>query len=197
MAETPWRDISVGPPPADAVADGPDADAEQVARAILLDALAGRARSRAELAERLARRKVPTDLAERILDRFTEVGLIDDAAFARLWIEQRVASRGLARRALAVELRRKGVDDEIVREALAERDNEGERAVAVDLVRRKLRSMSRLERDARVRRLVGMLGRKGYSPGVAHSVVREVLAEQAEGGDAGADPFETDPPPVD
>ena len=197
MTETPWRDISVGPPPADTVAEGPEADPEQVARAILLDALTGRARSRAELAERLARKKVPPPLAERLLDRFTEVGLIDDAAFARLWIEQRVASRGLAGRALAVELRRKGVDDEIVREALAERDTEGERGVAVELVRRKLRSMSRLDRDARVRRLVGMLGRKGYSPGLAYSVVRQVLAEDAEEGTTGTDPFEAGPPPVD
>jgi regulatory protein len=179
-AETPWRDVSVGAPPADPAVQGPDADPEKVARTILLDALSGRARSRSELAERLARRRVPPEVAEPLLERFTEVGLIDDAAFARLWIEQRTASRGLAGRALAHELRRKGVDDEIVREALDERDPEGERAVAVELVRRKARSLGRLDRPTQVRRLVGMLGRKGYSPGVAYGVVTEVLGELPE-----------------
>ena len=132
---------------------GPEADPESVARKILLDQLTGRARTRKELADKLASRNVPDDIATRLLDRFTEVGLIDDAAFARLWVQQRQEGRGLARRALAQELRRKGVDDEVAREALDER--------AAD--------------EPDVRRLVGMLARKGHNPGVAYRVVREEL----------------------
>lgn len=157
---------------------GPDADPESVARKILLDQLTGRARTRAELATKLAQRDVPGDIAEGLLDRFTEVGLIDDAAFARLWIEQRQEGRGLARRALAQELRRKGVDDETVRDALEERaedDPDAELEAARMLVRRKLRSVQGLDHDKAVRRLVGMLARKGHSSGVAFRVVREEL----------------------
>ena len=88
-------------PPVDGEAEGPDADAESVARTILLDQLTGRARSRRELADKLAQNNVPEELATSLLDRFEEVGLVDDAAFARAWVEGRHASRGLATRALA------------------------------------------------------------------------------------------------
>ena len=108
------------PPPQDPVAAGPDADPEQVARTILLDQLTGRARSRKELSDKLRSKDVPEDLATRLLDRFEEVGLVDDEAFARSWVAGRQAAKGLARRALAQELRRKGVDDEVAREVLDE-----------------------------------------------------------------------------
>lgn len=154
---------------------GPEADQEAVARKILLDQLTGRARSRSELATTLARKGVPAEVATRLLDRFADVGLVDDEAFARSWVESRQAGKGLARRALAQELRRKGVDDEVAREVLDEVDPEDEVETARTLVRRKLRSVARLERDAAVRRLAGMLARKGYPPGVAFRVVREEL----------------------
>jgi regulatory protein len=158
------------------VALGPDADTEAVARKILLDQLTGQARTRKELADKLAAKGVPDEVASRLLDRFTEVGLIDDEAFARAWIASRQPGKGLARRALAHELRRKGIDDEIAREALDEIDPEDELEVARVLVRRKLRSVASLDEVKATRRLVGMLARKGHSPGVAYRVVREELA---------------------
>ena len=154
---------------------GPEADPESVARKILLDQLTGRARSRADLEKKLAQRHVPADVATRLLDRFEEVGLVDDAAFAREWVAQRQEGRGLARRALAQELRRKGIDDEVAREALGDVDEGNEVEAARMLVRRKLRSVRGLESDKAVRRLVGMLARKGHSSGVAYRVVREEL----------------------
>lgn len=169
------RDREVLPP--DPVQEGPQADPEAVARRILLDALTGRARSRRELAERLAKKGVPDELAARLLDRFTEVGLVDDAAFARSWIASRGAAggRGLAGRALAQELRRKGVDDEVARAALDEVDPAEEEAAARALVRRRLRSMRGLDRTVAARRLAGMLARKGYPSGLAYAVVRDEL----------------------
>jgi regulatory protein len=163
-------------PPADPVSQGPDAHPESVARAILLDQLAGRARSRSELADKLRSKGVPDDVAARLLDRFEEVGLVDDEAFARAWVESRQAGKGLARRALAQELRRKGVDDEVAREVLDEVDPDDEVEAARLLVRRKLRSVARLDEQVAVRRLAGMLARKGYPAGVAFRVVREELA---------------------
>jgi len=154
---------------------GPEADPESVARKILLDQLTTRQRTRAELATKLAQRNVPAELAARLLDRFEEVGLIDDRAFARDWIEQRQRGRGLAKRALAVELRNKGVPDDIAQEALLEIAAEDEEEVARALVAAKLRSVRNLEKGRATRRLVGMLARKGHSPGLAYRVVAEML----------------------
>ncbi|MFW6775156.1 regulatory protein RecX [Nocardioides sp. CPCC 205120] len=172
------RALLDAPPPPDPVAEGPDADVEQVARTILLDQLTGRARSRKELADKLAARDVPADVASRLLDRFEEVGLVDDAAFARTWVDGRRSAKGLARRALAQELRRKGVDDEVAREALDEIEPDDETATARALVRKRLRSLSGVEAPVATRRLVGMLARKGYSPGTAYAVVSDELRRQ-------------------
>jgi regulatory protein len=153
----------------------PPADAEAVARKILLDQLSARARSRKELADRLASKNVPGELATALLDRFEEVGLVDDAAFARAWISDRQANRGLAPRALAQELRRKGVADEVVRDALDEVEPSTEEDAARRLVRKKLRTLSRVDDTTATRRLVGMLARKGYGSGLAYAVVRDEL----------------------
>ena len=162
--------------PVDPVSAGPAEDQEAVARKILLDQLTGQARTRSELAGKLAKKGVPDDIAARLLDRFEEVGLVDDDAFARSWVQSRQPGKGLARRALAQELRRKGVDDEVARAALDEVDPDDEVEAARTLVRRKLRTVARLDRDVAVRRLTGMLARKGYPAGVCFRVVREELA---------------------
>jgi len=164
-----------GDPAPEDLSEDPPADPESVARTILLDQLTGRARTRQELAEKLRSRRVPDEIATRLLDRFTEVGLIDDAAFARQWVESRQSTRGLARRALSDELRRKGVDSDVARDALDELDPAAEEAAARALVRKKLRSMRRLDRATATRRLAGMLARKGYPAGLAFAVVRDEL----------------------
>lgn len=173
------RERTSAPPP-DKVAQGPDADPEAVARKILLAALTGQARSRKELADKLAKKDVPSELAERLLDRFTEVGLIDDEAFARAWIESRQPGKGLATRALAHELRRKGIDNEVARDALAEIDPDDEAAAARVLVSRKLRSVRGLDQQKATRRLVGMLARKGYGAGMAFAIVKDELRRDGE-----------------
>ena len=162
--------------PEDPVAAGPPADPEAVARKILLDQLTGQARSRHELSERLTKKNVPDDVATRLLDRFEEVGLVDDDAFARAWVASRQPGKGLARRALAQELRRKGIDDEVAREALDEIDPADEEAAARVLVRKKLRTLARVDDTVATRRLVGLLARKGYPSGLSFTVVREELA---------------------
>jgi regulatory protein len=175
-ASTPTPAGPPVPPPPDPVADGPEADHEAVARKILLDQLTGQARSRKELGDKLASRNVPDEIAIALLDRFEEVGLVDDEAFARSWIASRQPGKGLARRALAQELRRKGIDDEVARDALDEVDPADEEAAARALVRKKLRTLSRVDDTTATRRLVGMLARKGYSSGLAFAVVRDELA---------------------
>ena len=172
-------------------------DPESVARAICLRALTGTPKTRKQLADLLARRGVPEDAAGAVLDRFTEVGLIDDAAFARAWVGSRQAGRGLARRALRAELHAKGVDAEVAADAVALVDDEDERAAARELVRRRLAGMSRLDRATATRRLLGMLARKGYGGGLAVAVVREALdARAADHGDGDGSPGAEDVPGV-
>jgi regulatory protein len=171
--------------------DDPPGDPETVARAICLRLLTDRARTRAELAAVLRRRGVPDAVADRVLGRFSEVGLIDDATFAEQWVRSRHASRGLARRALAVELHRKGVDRDVAEEALAGVDTESERRRARELIDRRLRTLALggpEERARAGRRLLGMLARKGYPASVATEVVRAALAER------GAEEDELGPP---
>ncbi|MGY1858112.1 regulatory protein RecX [Modestobacter sp. SYSU DS0290] len=155
--------------------DGEHADPAQAARAICLRALTGASKTRKQLADLLAKREIPDEVAAAVLDRFTEVGLIDDAAFAAAWVSSRQSGRGLARRALAAELRAKGVDGEVAAAAVAEVDPQDEWDAARRLVERKLPSMRRLDRVTAERRLVGMLARKGYGGGLAGYVVREAL----------------------
>nr|WP_101254967.1 recombination regulator RecX [Streptomyces barkulensis] len=159
----------------------PPADPEERARAICLRLLTGTPRTRGQLAEALRKREIPEDVAESVLSRLEDVGLIDDAAFADAWVESRHHGRGLARRALARELRHKGVDSELIDHAVEQLDPEREERTARALVERKLRATKGLERDRRLRRLAGMLARKGYPEGLALRVVREAL--EAEGKD--------------
>jgi regulatory protein len=166
---------------------GPDADPESVARTIILTKLTAQARSRAELAEALAARAVPDEVATKVLDRFEEVGLVNDAAYAEMWVRSRQRSRGLSRRALGQELRRKGVDDELIRDSLDTIDPADEEAAARDLVARKIRSMSRLDSATQLRRLTGMLARKGYPASLAFRVAREAVDSAGVGEDAAED----------
>jgi regulatory protein len=163
------------------VALGPDADPESVARKILLDQLTGRARTRHELAAKLTAKGVPDEIAGRLLDRFTEVGLIDDEEYARMLVRTRHAERGLSRRAISVELRRRGIDDDLALAALDEVDDAQEAQAARALVRKRLASTRGLDPQVRARRTFAALGRKGYPPGLVSMLVREELA--AEGAD--------------
>ena len=156
-------------------------DAAEQARAICLRLLELRPRTAGELAAALRNTGIEAEVAEEVLERFADVGIVDDALFARLWVDSRHRTRGLSRQALRQELRRKGVEEELVREAVEELDPDEERETARSLVRRKLATTTGLAVDARVRRLAGMLARKGYPAGLAYRVVKEEL--EAEGAE--------------
>jgi regulatory protein len=153
----------------------PPRSESEVAREICLRQLAVRPRTRAELAKALLRKEISEEVIAEVLDRYDEVGIIDDAAFARAWVSSRHQGRGLARRALANELRQRGVDPEVAGEALEAVDDEAEAETARALVDRKLRTASGAP-DAIFRRLVAMLARKGYPAGVAIRAVKDALA---------------------
>lgn len=167
------------PPGRDARSDT-DQDPVSTAREICLHQLSVRARSRSELAATMARRGVEPDVAAEVLDRLTAVGLIDDDAFAAAVVSSGRENRGLARRGLAVELHRRGVDPEAAAAALQVVDADDEEAAARDLVARRLRGMAGLAPEVRARRCVAMLGRKGYPTELAVRVVRELVGDDEE-----------------
>ncbi|PSL01086.1 regulatory protein [Haloactinopolyspora alba] len=165
-----------------------EADPESVARSIVLQKLAAAPQTRAQLDAAMVKKDVPDEVRAHVLDRFSEVGLIDDAAYARAWVGSRHNGRGLAKRALGHELRRRGVDPAVVDDAVEALPAEQEEQMARALVARRLPSTRRLDPVARTRRLASMLARKGYPAGLSYRVVREALA--AEGVDEGDLPAE-------
>ena len=155
---------------------------EEQAHAVCLRLLTVRARSRAELAGQLSSRGYPTEVTETVLDRLAAVGLIDDEDFAAQWVRSRQTHAGKGRRALAAELRTKGIDAEVIATALEGLDSGVERVRAEQLVERRLRREALGGGDdAKVmRRLVGMLVRRGYQQSMAVAVVTDSLAAERE-----------------
>nr|WP_026421503.1 regulatory protein RecX [Actinokineospora inagensis] len=154
------------------------------ARDLCYRLLAGRDRTRLELAQALRRKEIPDDVAAGVLAKFDAAGLINDVAFAESWVRSRHEHRGLGRRALATELRRKGVDEDVVAEAVAAVDTDAEVERAAELVRKKLPGLRAHDDQVKIRRLVAMLARRGYSEGLAYRVVRtEIDADRADQAD--------------
>lgn len=174
------RAASASAPAPDSASQGREPDPHDVARQIVLKALAMGPRSRAQLEQKLAQRDVPAKVAAALLDRLTEVGLVDDEAYAQMLVRTQQAGRGLAKRAIARELRTKGIDDDLAEEALASIADEDERDRARSLVDKKLRAMHGLGVQVQTRRLAGMLARKGYSPSLIYTVIREAIADAPE-----------------
>lgn len=139
-----------------------------------------RAHSRTELQQALAKRDVPADVADRVLNRMEQVGLVDDETFAGDWVASRQQRRHLSRRGLRAELTRKGIAPEIVSEAVAEVDDDAEYAAAMALVERKRASYVRLDSVVRNRRLAGLLARRGFSGSVASRVLADFSFEDSE-----------------
>jgi len=141
-----------------------------------------RSRTRSELAAQMAKRGYPDDVAEAVLSRLAAVGLIDDADFAEQWVRSRRARAGKGKRALASELRTKGVDADVIAAALDGIDAAAERERAEQLVDHKLRRETLADADATkvMRRLVGMLARRGYSQSMAVAVVSDALTAERE-----------------
>lgn len=180
-----------GFPPADSPSGDSDAapreqmrDPYGAARTIVLRQLTSAPKSRHQLAVKLADKDIPQDVAEAVLDRFEEVRLVDDAEFARMWVDSRSRSKSLARGALKRELAEKGISGELAAEALEQVSDEDELEAARALARRKLQSSvnltDRAARDKQAKRLVSMLARKGYPPSVGYRVVNEIIGDVLE-----------------
>ncbi len=163
------------------VPDGPDADPGAVAREIALRLLDVRDRTRRELERALAKRRVPEEAARAVLDRLTEVGLIDDRRFADATFDGQ-QRRQRSTRALRQELRTKGVDAEVIEQAASEVDDETDLAVARELVAKRARSLERFPHQVRYRRMAGQLARRGFSASVIATALRELPSDEVDEG---------------
>lgn len=141
-----------------------------------LNLLARRPRSSQEVRTRLKQRGFAEPAVDEALTRLAGWNYIDDADFARYWVENREANRPRGKRLLEQELRHKGVDREVARTAIdaAEPD---EFAAALELANAKMRSYSNLDPQVARRRLAGFLGRRGYGYDVIGPVLRRVFDE--------------------
>ncbi|MGI3783299.1 MAG: regulatory protein RecX [Janthinobacterium lividum] len=175
----PDGDIGSGPDDDGAGAKSPDADAdpEEVARGIVLRKLAVQARTRVELERALQGRDVPEEAAATVLDRMTEVGLVDDVTFAHDWVASRQQRRHLSKTALRRELQTKGVDRDLIDDALAGVAGVDEHQAALDLASRRAATMAGLTREVAYRRLGGVLARRGFSASITSRVLAEVLGD--------------------
>lgn len=147
------------------------------AKEVCFDLLAVRPRTVEELRQTLRRKGFDEETSETLLGKLDRAGLVNDAEFAELWVRQRHAIQGLSRTALMAELRRKGVDGEVAAQAAGEIDRESEEQRARELVRKRLGSLGDVDEQTAIRRLLGLLARKGYPQGLAYTVIRDELRE--------------------
>ena len=151
------------------------------ARDICLRLLAIAPRPRAGLAQALQRKEIPSDIAEAVLDRLTEVGLIDDAAYAHSFVRVKHRDRALGKAALRSELRKAGIEEEVMAGAVDVVDTEAERTRAAELIDKRVDAAMAAGPVAARRRLLGLLARRGYPPDVAVPVVEKALTMYDEG----------------
>ncbi|WP_295854927.1 regulatory protein RecX [uncultured Microbacterium sp.] len=119
-------------------------------------------------------------IADELIDRFVDLGYLDDAAFAEQLAMSAVERKGEGRRAVAETLRKRGIPRDIAEAALAELpDDDAERAL--EFARSKVRGVDGAEYDAALRRLAGQLARRGYPSSVALTAARTALEEAGIG----------------
>ena len=123
------------------------------------------------------------ELVDEVLDSFQRNGLVDDLTFAREWVRQRFERRGKSAAMLDVELQRKGVGEADRAEALSVIDRDDEREVARALATKKAKQVKRIpedrqQRDKELRRIVGVLARRGFNSGMSLERAREALDER-------------------
>ena len=109
-----------------------------------------------------------------MIQRYREVGLLDDTALAATIARTRHRERGHARRLIALELFRKGFEPADVEEALGQISDHDEEKAAYALAVKRWQKVAALPAEVRTRRLVAMLGRKGYAPSMAYGLVKRL-----------------------
>lgn len=155
-----------------------DEKLEQRAKNILLHQLSRSMKTELQLRQVLEKREIPSEIADRVLMRFTEAQLIDDSAYAKAFVASRIACGGKARSVIRRELRQKGVSDDLANQALEGLDKETESELALSLARKRLSALRNYDREIKLRRLQGFLARRGFDSEIIRRTLSEVMASE-------------------
>jgi regulatory protein len=156
-------------------------EAADAAKQVLLRRLSHAPRTRKELAKDLKDKDISDEVANVALDRFEEVGLINDQALASNYVSSQHERKGLGKNALRQQLRAKGVSDDVALEAISQISDDQELQAAFALACKKIRSLQRDDAKTQLRKIVGVLARKGYSSNLAFRVAKEVITDLPDG----------------
>ena len=156
-------------------------EAADAAKQVLLRRLSHAPRTRKELAKDLKDKDISDEVANVALDRFEEVGLINDQALASNYVSSQHERKGLGKNALRQHLRAKGVSDDVALEAISQISDDQEFQAAFALACKKIRSLQRDDAKTQLRKIVGVLARKGYSSNLAFRVAKEVITDLPDG----------------
>ena len=151
-----------------------DEDARERAYQQAMLFLSYRARSEKEIRQNLLKHEIPEEVIEDTLERLRKAGLANDNDFARAWVENRNTFRPRSKKALAIELRQKGLDDEAIQASLSDVDEE---ALAYETGLKRATRLKALERSEFRKKLSEFLVRRGFSYSVVAPVVSRIWNE--------------------
>ncbi|NJN43667.1 MAG: hypothetical protein HC806_02315 [Anaerolineae bacterium] len=146
-------------------------DQEEKALQRALNLISYRPRSETEVQKNLRKHQVPEETITAVVKRLRENGILNDQRFADAWVENRAAFRPRSKMALKIELKQKGIDKEIIEEALSEVNDE-EQAYEAGL--KKARQLRHAEKQEFKRKMFGYLGRRGFNYQVSSPVVEKL-----------------------
>lgn len=152
---------------------------ESAVRNLVLRRLNQRSYTRKQLEDYLARKGADPEVVAAVLNRFAEVRLIDDAEYAREFVRAKRSIKGAGPSVLRMELKKRGIEDALIDEAIDSRLGE-DVDVARSLAERKLATLGRFDSATQMRRISGFLIRRGYSPHLAFAVTRDVVAAESQ-----------------
>ncbi len=149
-------------------------DEHEVAYQRALNFLSYRIRSEAEIRRNLQKHQVAEESCHAVITRLQRANLVNDAEFAQTWVENRSEFRPRGRRALRMELRKKGLNQEIIEQALEKIDED---TLAYQAARKKVRKLENLEWAEFRKKLGGFLARRGFNYATISPIVSQVWAE--------------------
>jgi len=161
--------------------DSEEIDQNQIAKQVLLRRLSNAPRTRKELAQDLKNKKIEADIAQVALDRFEELGLINDQTYSENFVSTTHERRKLGKKALKQQLKSKGVSEEIANQAISQISEDDEFNAALHLALKKFRSIQHDDPQSQIRKIVGLLARKGYSSSLSFQVAKEVINDFPDG----------------
>lgn len=153
---------------------------EEEIRHSLLKMIARGAKSSGKLREAMLAKEYPSQLVEQLIERFTEVSLIDDFQMAKDWVQSQLTRKAAAKSVLAKTLREKGFPADAIAAALSDIDSASEFEAAKKIAESRIRQLMKLEPEVRTRRLASFLTRKGYSSSIVWAAVKHASSTPSD-----------------